>query len=389
MTTMQTRGTSGAPGGGTGAKGAPGTDRVFNFSAGPGVLPEEVLRQVQQDAWNCSASGIGILELSHRGKVVDRIFEEAEADCRKVGNIPANYKVLFLTGGSSGQNHMVPMNFLPRDRTADYIVTGYWAQKTFDQAAKSGGLWGKAHLAATSKDKNHSYIPSQDQIKFTDNPAYVYYCANNTIFGTEWRREPEVPKGVPLIADMCSNIFSKPIDVTKFGLIHASAQKNLGPAGVTLVIAREDLIERGAKDVPDLLQYRTFVPEFSRPNTPPVFAVHVMGLVFKWILKQGGLATIAGRNEAKAKILYDVLDQSKWYRAHARPDSRSLMNVVFKCPTEDLDEKFCKEAQKQGLDTLKGHRSTGGMRASIYNAMPEAGCRALADFMRDFEKKNG
>ncbi len=383
MTTMQSK-----PGA-VAVKSGAGTDRVFNFSAGPGVLPEEVLRQVQQDAWNCRGSGIGILELSHRGKVVDAIFEEAEADCRKIANIPANYKILFLTGGSSAQNHMVPMNFLPRDRIADYIVTGYWAQKTFEQAAKSGGLWGKANLVGTSKDKNHSYIPGPEQIKFSDNPAYVYYCANNTIYGTEWHRIPEVPRGVPLIVDMCSNIFSKPLDVTKFGLIHASAQKNLGPAGVTLVIARDDLIERGSKDIPDLLQYRTFVPEYSRPNTPPVFGVHVMGLVFKWILKQGGLETIGKRNQAKAKILYDVLDQSKWYKAHARPDSRSLMNVVFRCPTEELDDKFCKEAQKAGLDTLKGHRSTAGMRASIYNAMPEAGCRALADFMREFERKNG
>lgn len=383
MTTMQATSSAAAPG-------RPGaSDRVFNFSAGPGVLPEEVLRQVQQDVWNCAGSGMGILELSHRGKVVDRIFEEAEADCRKVGNIPSNYKVLFMTGGSSAQNFMVPMNLLPKDRTADYIVTGYWAQKTFDQASRSGGLWGRAHLAATSKDQNHSYIPSASQLRFSDNPAYVSYCANNTIYGTEWHREPEAPAGVPLIADMCSNIFSRPIDVRKFGLIHASAQKNLGPAGVTLVIIRDDLVDRGSKDIPDLLQYRTYPAEISRPNTPPVFAVHVMGLVFKWILRQGGLEAIARRNAAKAKILYDVLDASKWYRPHARPDSRSLMNVVFRCPTEALDERFCKEAAQAGLDTLKGHRATGGVRASIYNAMPEAGCRALAEFMRDFERKNG
>jgi phosphoserine aminotransferase len=365
------------------------SDRVFNFSAGPGVLPDEVLRQVQQDVWNLSGSGVGVLEHSHRGKVIDRVFEECEADCRKVGNIPPSHRILFLTGGSSAQNHMIPMNFLPRDRTADYIVTGYWAQKTFDQASKSGGLWGAAHLAGTSKDKNHSYIPGREQLRFSDNPAYVYYCSNNTIFGTEWHRVPEAPAGVPLIADMCSDIFSRPVDFSRYGLVHASAQKNLGPAGVTLVVAREDLVERGSREIPDLLQYRTFVPELSRPNTPPVFGVHVMGLVFKWILRQGGLEAMAKRNAAKAKIVYDVLDQSKFYKGHARPDSRSLMNVVFRCPTEELDERFCAEAKKAGLDALKGHRSAGGMRASLYNAMPEAGCTALAQFMREFERKNG
>jgi phosphoserine aminotransferase len=353
------------------------------------VLPDEVLRQVQQDVWNLAGSGVGVLEHSHRGKVIDKVFEECEADCRTVGNVPANYKILFITGGSSAQNHMVPMNFLARDRAADYLVTGYWAQKTFDQAAKPNGLWGKANLAATSKDKNHSYIPGPEQIKLSDNPAYVYYCSNNTIFGTQWHRAPEAPAGVPLIADMCSDMFSRPIDFTRYGLIHASAQKNLGPAGVTLVIIRDDLVERGSKEIPDLLQYRTFTPELSRPNTPPVFGVHVMGLMFKWILKQGGLEAFARRNQAKAKIVYDVLDQSRWYKAHARADSRSLMNIVFRCPTEALDEKFCAEARKSGLDCLKGHRSAGGMRASLYNAMPEAGCRALADFMREFEKKNG
>ncbi len=383
MTTMQSK-----------APGAPGaarttTDRVFNFSAGPGVLPDEVIRQAQDDLWNCAGSGIGIMELSHRGKVVDRIFEEAEADCRKVGNIPANYRVLFMTGGSSAQNFIVPMNLLPRDRTADYIVTGYWAQKTFDVANRPGGAWGKVHLAATSKDTNHNYIPTQAQLRFSENPAYVCYCANNTIYGTEWHYTPKVPNGAPLVVDMCSNMFSRPIDVSQYGLIHASAQKNLGPAGVTLVIVRDDLVEKGSRDIPDLLQYRTYPGEISRPNTPPVFAVHVMGLVFKWILKQGGLEAIARRNAAKAKILYDVLDASRFYKAHARADSRSLMNVVFRCATEELDDRFCKEAQKAGLDTLKGHRAAGGMRASIYNAMPEAGCRALADFMREFERKNG
>jgi phosphoserine aminotransferase len=362
---------------------------LFNFSAGPGVLPDEVLRQVQQDVWNLAGSGAGVLEHSHRGKVIDRVFEECEADCRAVGNIPPNFKILFMTGGSSAQSFMVPLSFLPEDRVADYIVTGYWAQKAFDQAAKPNGLWGKANLAATTKDKNHSYIPDAKQIEYSDDPAYVYYCSNNTIFGTQWHRVPDAPAGVPLVADMSSDMFSRPIDFTRFGLIQASAQKNLGPAGVTLVIVRDDMVERGNNEIPDLLQYRTFATDSSRPNTPPVVGVHVMGLMFKWILKQGGLAALAERNQAKAKIVYDVLDQSTWYKPHARPDSRSLMNVVFRCSTEALDDRFCVEATKAGLDCLKGHRSAAGMRASLYNAMPEAGCRALADFMRDFERKNG
>lgn len=371
------------------SKAAVSTDRIFNFSAGPGCLPEDVLKQVQQDVWNIAGSGIGILEHSHRGKVVDKIFDECESDIRKLANIPANYKILFLTGGASAQNHMIPMNFMPVGSTADYIITGYWAQKTFDQAAKMGAHYGKAVVAATSKDLNHSYIPTEAQIKYSAKPAYVHYCSNNTIYGTEWHRDLKAPEGVPVICDASSHFYSKPIDLTKYAMVYAGAQKNMGPAGTTLCIIRDDLIEQGSKDIPELLQYRTFVPELSRPNTPPVFAIYVMGLVAKWITRNGGLAAMQKNNQAKAKLIYDVLDDSKFYKGHARVDCRSLMNITFKTPNETLDDKFMADAKKQGMDGLKGHRATGGIRASTYNAFPKAGCEALASYMKDFEKKNG
>jgi phosphoserine aminotransferase len=368
-------------------------NRIFNFSAGPGILADDCLHQIQQDVWNIANSGIGILEHSHRGKVVDRIFEECEADCRRVGGIPDNYRILFLTGGASAQNHMIPMNFLPAGKAADYIITGYWSQKTYDQAAKMaswpGGIYGKANVAATSKDQNHSYIPADDQLRFSDRPAYIHYCTNNTIFGTEWHRIPRIPEGIPLICDMSSDMYSRPVDFSRFAMIYAGAQKNVGPAGATLCIIRDDLMESGSKTIADLLQYRTYAPELSRPNTPPVFAVYVMGLVFKWIERRGGLAAIQKHNQEKAQLIYDVLDSTGFYRPHARKDSRSLMNITFRLPSEELEEKFIKEAKTQGMDGLKGHRSIGGIRASIYNAFPRAGCEALAQFMRDFEMKSG
>jgi phosphoserine aminotransferase len=360
-------------------------ERLFNFSAGPGCLPDEVLRQVQQDVWNIGGSGIGILEHSHRGKVVDKIWEEAEALCREIGNIPANYKVLWLTGGATSQNYMVPMNLLPKGGTADYIVTGYWAQKSFEECSK----FGTAHLAASSQDRNHCYIPAQAQTKFSSAPAFVHYTSNNTIYGTEWKRIPEVPAGVPLVCDMSSDMYAGPIDISKFGLIYAGAQKNLGPAGATLVIIRDDLLERCPKEVPTMLQYRVHAKDGSRHNTPPVFAVYCVGLVLKWIKKNGGVAAMAKRNEAKAKPIYDVLDSSKFFTGHADKDARSLMNLTFKLPTPELDDKFIKEAGAQGFDGLKGHRATGGIRASMYNAFPPEGGVALAQFMREFERKNG
>jgi phosphoserine aminotransferase len=367
--------------------------RIFNFSAGPGVLPEEVLRQIQQDVWDIAGSGIGILEHSHRGKVVDKVWEDAEKDCREVGNIPANYKVIFVTGGASSQNHMIPMNLAPKGgpwKSADYIVTGYWAQKTFDEGKKL--LGDMAHLAGTSEDRNHCYIPAQSQLKFSDNPAYVHYCSNNTIFGTEWFNEPTAPAGgggVPLVCDASSDIYSKPIDITKYGMVYAGAQKNLGPAGCTVIMIREDLLERCPKEVPTMLQYRVHAKDGSRYNTPPVFSVYATGLVFKWIKSQGGLAKMAKYNQDKAKVIYDVLDSSKFFKGHADTAARSLMNITFRTPSEALDDKFVKDAKAAGMDGLKGHRATGGMRASTYNAFPKAGCEALAQFMREFERKNG
>lgn len=364
--------------------------RIFNFSAGPGCLPEEVLKQIQEDVLNIGGSGIGILEHSHRGKVFDRVLAEAFEDFRRISNLPKNYHVLFLTGGATTQNFMVPANLKAQDQTADYITTGYWAEKSLEQAK----FYGMVHEAATSKDKNHSYIPGAEQMRFSPSPAYVHFCSNNTIYGTEWHRLPEVPAGAALVCDMSSDIYSRPVDFTKYGLVYAGAQKNLGAAGTTLVVIRDDLLERKPRELPVMLQYRTHAKEESRYNTPPVFAIYICGLVFKWILRQGDgsrspLEVLAEYNARKAGHIYGVLDSSKFYTGHARADSRSLMNLTFKCPTPELDERFVKEAQAQGLDGLKGHRSTGGMRASMYNAFPEAGAKALADFMREFERKNG
>lgn len=361
------------------------TDRVLNFSAGPGVLPEEVLRQVQEDIWNIAGTGVGIMEHSHRAATYDRIIAEAIEDCRKIGGIGDDYEVLFMTGGASAQNHLIPANLLPDGGTADYVVTGYWAGKT----VKECKYYGNAHLAFDGKPSNFTFIPSQGELKFSEKPAYVHYTSNNTIMGTQFHYIPEPPAGVPLVCDMCSDIYSQPMDFSKFGLIYAGAQKNLGPAGTTLVIIRKDLLEKAPRPLPTMMSYKVFAENESRPNTPPVFAVYVVGLVFKWILKQGGLGPIAKRNEAKAKIIYDVLDQSSFFAGHARKDSRSLMNIAFSTPTPELDKAFIAEALKEGMDNLKGHRSIGGMRASVYNAFPAEGCEVLAQFMRDFERRHG
>ena len=360
-------------------------ERIFNFSAGPGCLPEEVLRQAQTDLWNIGGSGVGILEHSHRGKVFDKVLAEAEENCRKIGNIPANYKVLFLTGGATSQNFMVPANLLPQDATADYLTTGYWTEKSAEQAR----LYGTVHEAWDGRPHKHAFIPVDDQIKYSGKPAYVHYCSNNTIYGTQWHRVPKAPAGVPLVCDASSDIYSEPIDITKYGLIYAGAQKNIGIAGTTLVIIRDDLLERRPRELPVMLQYRVHAADQSRHNTPPAFAIYMSGLVFKWILAQGGVTALAKRNAEKAKIIYDLLDGSSFYQGHARADSRSLMNLTFRCPTAELDDKFVKEAGAQGMDSLKGHRATGGMRASLYNAFPRAGCDALAQFMQEFERKNG
>jgi phosphoserine aminotransferase len=360
------------------------SDRIYNFSAGPATLPEPVLKQAQQDIWNIAGSGIGVLEHSHRGKVFDKVADEAEQACRELAGIPDSYKVLFLQGGASLQFAMVPMNLLPKGGTADYLVTGIWSQK----AVKEAKLIGKVHEAASSADQNFSYIPAQSAIRYSERPAYVHITTNNTIFGTQWSAEPVLPADVPLVADTSSDMFSRPIDVSKYGLIYAGAQKNLGPSGTVLVIIRDDLVDAGPKELPSMLQYRIHAAERSMYNTPSTFGIYLMGEVFKWIQGLGGLRAMAEQNAEKAKVLYDYLDQSDFFRGTARVDSRSLMNVCFRAPTEDLEAKFVSEAAKRGLDGLKGHRSAGGMRASIYNAFPRTGVQALVNYMKDFERAN-
>lgn len=359
------------------------TERIFNFSAGPAVLPLSVLEEARENLLSLGNTGIGICEHSHRGKAFVAVAEECEALCREVGGISADYKVLFLQGGASLQFSMIPMNFLSADATADYLITGAWAQKAQEEAVRLG----KTHIACNSQDRNHCYIPRT--VSCSGGAAYVHYTSNNTIFGTQWHRFPEVPAGSTVICDASSDIYCRPIDVSKYGLIYAGAQKNLGPSGVTLVIIRNDLIERGHKNLPTMLQYRTHAKNDSMYNTPPTFGIYLMGLVFKWIKANGGLAGAEQRNRAKAERLYAYLDQSKLFKPTADKDSRSLMNVTFVTGNNDLDAQFVKTATAAGLDGLKGHRDVGGMRASIYNAFPIEGVDALIALMRDFEAKNG
>lgn len=360
-------------------------DRIYNFSAGPGVMPEPVLRRAQQDIWNMAGSGIGILEHSHRGPVFDRVLEECVADVREVGSIPDDYDVFFVQGGASSQFFMVPMNFIrERSQNTDYFNTGKWAS----DAIKEAKLFCRVNVAGTSEATNHDRIPPRESWTFSKDATYCHFTSNNTIFGTQWQVEPEHPHGAPLICDASSDIFSRTIDVRKYGLIYAGAQKNLGPSGVVLVIARKSLIDSGRDDLPTMLKYKTHARNDSRYNTPPTFAIYLVGQTMKWLKSLGGLRAIQKINEEKAAILYDFLDRSGFYRCHAQKDSRSLMNITFKCPTEDLDKQFCREAEQAGLDGLKGHRSVGGMRASLYNAFPIEGVRALVEFMKRFESQH-
>ena len=352
--------------------------RIFNFSAGPAVLPVEVLEEARDALLSLGDTGIGILEHSHRGKAFVAVYEETEALCRELGGIPSNYKVLFLQGGASSQFFMIPMNLLTPETTADYLVTGAWSQSAVKEAQK----FGKVNIACTSEDKNFSYIPAT--ATFTPGAAYAHFTSNNTIFGTQFSAPPAYA-GDCLIVDASSDIYSRPIDVAKYGLIYAGAQKNLGPAGVTLVIVRDDIVERGPATLPTMLQYRTHAKNQSMYNTPPTFGIYLMGLVFKWIKKQGGLAAMETINRNKALKLYRYLDSSRVFKATAATDSRSMMNVTFVTGKPELDEKFIKVSQKAGLDGLKGHRSVGGMRASIYNAFPSEGVDALIEVMRAFE----
>ena len=361
------------------------SDRIYNLSAGPAVLPEEVIRKSQEAMWNLAGSGIGVMEHSHRDKPFMAVIEKAEALVRQLAGVPADYDVLFLQGGASTQFFMVPMSFLTAEATADYVVTGAWSQKAIAEAKRLG----KTHVAGTSEDKNFSYIPSADSIRWSERPVYAHFTSNNTIFGTQWTGEPDAPADVPLVCDASSDIFCRPIDIKKYGLVYAGAQKNLGPSGVTLVIVRKDLVERGATALPTMLQYRTHAKEKSLYNTPPTFGIFVMAEVLGWIERNGGLAAMEKQNRAKAKVIYDYLDASAMFRATAAEGSRSIMNICFRATTPELEDKFIAESKKRGFSGLKGHRSVGGMRASIYNAFPAAGCDALVAFMADFEKANG
>lgn len=357
--------------------------RIYNFSAGPATLPVNVLEEAMHNLLSLGDTGIGILEHSHRGKAFVEIAEQAEADCRKLAGISDDYAVLFLQGGASTQFYMIPSNFLPEGKTADYLVTGSWSKK----AIKEAKILGNAHVASSSEDRNFCYIPKEAHL--SDAPAYVHMTSNNTIYGTQFSSEPETPAGVPLICDASSDIFSRPIDISKYGMIYAGAQKNLGPSGLALVIIRKDLLEQGPDTLPSMLQYRTHFKADSMYNTPPTFGIYMMGLVFKWILKQGGLEGIAEHNEKKVRPLYDFLDHSSLFNATADADSRSLMNVTFVTGNADLDAKFIAEAKSEGFDGLKGHRSIGGMRASIYNAFPPEGILDLIRLMQNFESQNG
>jgi phosphoserine aminotransferase len=358
--------------------------RIFNFSAGPAVLPLEVLEAVQRDLVALPGVGMSILEISHRSPAFDEIIEGCEADLRTLAGIPANYHVLFLQGGASLQFSMVPMNLLPQGASADYIVTGSWSEKAVKEAKRVGSVT----IAATTQAENFARIPAQGELSLDPRAAYVHYTTNNTIFGTEWQYVPDVGQ-VPLVADASSDIFSGPIDVSRFALIYAGAQKNLAPAGLTLVILRDDLAGRTPASLATMLQYKVHVENKSMYNTPPVFAIYAMRLVLRWLIKQGGLAAIDKVNRRKADRLYAEIDRTGFYRGHAATDSRSRMNVTFRLPSEELEKKFAKDATAAGLDGLKGHRSVGGIRASIYNAFPEAGIDALVQFMQEFERKNG
>ncbi len=358
--------------------------RVYNFSAGPAVLPLSVLEEIQRDLISLPGVGMSILEISHRSAPFEKILADADADIRALANIPPSYKVLFLQGGASLQFSMVPMNLLTPGSTADYIDGGSWAEKAVKEARKIGNV----NVAATTKGENYARIPSQGELKLTPNAAYVHMTSNNTIEGTEYKDLPEVGN-VPLVSDTSSDMFSKPIDVTRHALIYSGAQKNMGPAGVTVVIIREDLLQRSQKSLPTMLNYAVHAENGSLYNTPPAFAVYTMGLVMKWLRRSGGLAAIEKVNARKAGKLYAEIDRTGFYRGAAQKDQRSLMNVTFRLPSEDLEKQFVKESTAAGLDGLKGHRSVGGMRASIYNAFPEDGVDALVGFMRDFEARRG
>ena len=358
--------------------------RVYNFSAGPAVLPEEVLKEAAEEMLDYRGCGMSVMEMSHRSKMFENIIQEAEADLRDLLEIPDNYKVLFLQGGASQQFAMIPMNLM-KNRVADYIVTGQWAKKAWQEAQK----YGKANKIASSEDKTYSYIPDCSDLPISPDADYVYICENNTIYGTKFKKLPNT-KGKTLVADVSSCFLSEPVDVSKYGILYGGVQKNIGPAGMVISIIREDLItEDVLPGTPTMLTFKTHADAGSMYNTPNCYCIYMCGKVFKWLKKMGGLSAMKERNENKARILYDFLDSSSLFKGTVVPEDRSLMNVPFVTGNKDLDAKFVKEAQEVGLENLKGHRTVGGMRASIYNAMPVEGVEALVNFMKNFEKENG
>lgn len=359
-------------------------NRAYNFNAGPSALPLEVLERAQQQLVNFEGTGMSIMEMSHRGPVFEGVHNEAIARLKKLFNVPENYEVLFLQGGASLQFTMIPMNFLGEGKKASYVLTGSWSEKAFKEAK----LFGTPVEAASTKENKYKNIPSLSELNIDADAAYVHITSNNTIYGTQWKEFPETGN-IPLIADMSSDILSKPVDVSKFGIIYAGAQKNLGPSGVTVVIIRKDLIENANTNIPTMLKYSTHSENNSLYNTPPTFGIYMLGEVLKWVEEKGGLEAIEAHNEAKAKVIYDAIDNSNgFYNGHATPESRSLMNITFTLADAELEKKFLSEAKAAGFVGLNGHRSVGGCRASAYNAVPFETCQALADFMVEFQKNN-
>ena len=358
-------------------------ERVFNFSAGPSTLPVEVLQSIANEMLNYNNSGMSVMEMSHRSSSYLEVFDETKALLKKVMNIPDNYKILFLHGGATQQFSALPLNLM-KNKKADYIITGVFSKKSAQEAKKFGDI----HIAYDGKDNNYKLLPTQEQLDLRDDVSYVHLCSNNTIFGTEWKYVPET-NGIPVVADMSSNILSKPIDVSKYGMIYAGAQKNMGIAGLGVVIIREDLLDYHNENIPVLCEYNTMADNDSMYNTPPTFSIYVLGKVLKWIDNLGGLEAMEKRNAEKAQLLYDYLDQSDFYTTHSDKANRSLMNVTLTTPTKDLDALFVKQATAEGLVNLKGHRLVGGIRASIYNAMELEGVKKLIEFMKKFEQENG
>lgn len=355
--------------------------RVYNFSAGPAVLPEEVLREAADEMLDYKGTGMSVMEMSHRSAAFKGIIEEAEADLRELMNIPDNYHVLFLQGGATQQFAAIPMNLMLTGK-ADYIVSGSWSKKAYKEAK----IFGDARLVASSEDENFSYIPNVDELEFDPEADYVYICENETIYGTHYHKLPDTGN-VPLVSDVSSCFLSEPIDVSKYGLIYGGVQKNIGPAGVVIVIVRDDLVkEEWLPNTPTIMRYKTQVDADSMSNTPPCYGIYICGKVFKWLKAQGGLEAMKKRNEEKAAILYDYLDSTDFYTATARKEDRSIMNVPFVTGDADLDAEFVAGAKKVGIENIKGHRTVGGMRASIYNAMPIEGVKALVEYMKEFEK---